>query len=89
MIDLLNVNDTKEIYAVELLADALKSRGYDGLYNISNGCDCDIDNLINCHDCDISECVCGYKVIPPKDIGDENDYYICFSPHDTPWEDKV
>jgi hypothetical protein len=81
-------DDLNDIHVIDILEAWLKQNDYDGLYNESNGCACRKGNLVPCEE-RIADCIAGYEVIPPEDVNAECDFYICSTPHDTPWEDEV
>lgn len=58
----------------EIVIEHLKRFSYDGLYNPYESCGCEIDDLMPCDNCGISDCEPGYK--SPCDCEDEHDFHI-------------
>lgn len=46
----------------EIVADYLKANGYDGIFNETAHCACDLDDLMPCWHNNADECEPGYKV---------------------------
>lgn len=68
----------------EIIIKYLKDNNYDGLHDAGR-CACTIDDLMPCDEFILS-CEPGYKVIPPKGVCCEYDFYICDDKKDKPWE---
>lgn len=45
----------------EILKDALKEKGYDGLCNPGIACGCDLEDFMPCGAADLDACAPGYK----------------------------
>lgn len=61
-------NERRKIMNVtikEIVREYLKTHGYDGLYNLSFGCDCCLENLVACEDPE-ERCCAGYKHPDPN-----------------------
>lgn len=67
---------------LDMVAEALKAKGFDGLH-YEGECGCSVDDLAPCGQID-SHCEAGYKVIAPS--GKDYDFYICHDRMDKPWE---
>lgn len=68
----------------DLVAEGLNSNGYDGLY-YDGECSCQISNLATCGEFN-SSCTAGYKVVAPKGVDSDYDFWICASKDDKPWD---
>lgn len=65
-----------------IILEYLEANGYGGLYNDAE-CACKIDDLVSCGEM-AGSCTPGYLVDAPS--GNVNDFYICASKDDRPWE---
>ena len=60
--------------AMEILKEALKAKGFDGLY--TDECGCTLDDFMPCN-CDSAwHCEPGYKVKCPRTCGEGHDFHI-------------
>ncbi len=60
----------------EIVIEYLEANGFDGLYEPSESCACDMADLIACQDY-CSGCVAGYKHLCPTDCGDpDHEFHI-------------
>lgn len=58
----------------QIVADALKAQGYDGLFNPDSGCACEFDDFMPCAE-PSPECEAGYRGPCPDNCG-EHDFHI-------------
>ena len=68
---------------IDMVSDALKSGGYDGLVSDSFECACELNDLAPC--CEIGDsCMAGYKVTTcPDDCEPGCDFYIVLTKPDS------
>jgi hypothetical protein len=64
----------KKLSLKDVVKNALKEQGYDGLFNEDADCACELSDLFPCYS-PSAECLAGYKSPCPSSCG-EHDWHI-------------